>query len=1137
MNKPLLALLIFSSIFSAYAGNLLDNSSFELQEKIPGLTGETISFYGWEGYGWQGTGKQQNGGANGRKSLQTKKTRSYAKWLTPGTYTLSAYLKSDEKAQVDLSLQTNNRPSHTIASKKFLLDNQWKRYHVQVKVTVAGRYYLLLQTLDNKIFDLDAVQLESGALSEYQPKNNIEGTVRIPGNFNRIYHSGQTLPFSVTLFNMSEKTVKTKYKIIIQDVFFNNVDVKNFEAELMPNEIKTFKNDYSIKENGVFRILLNIDNNQYISGATYAVVPKPRNPDSFDQGMPYFGFDGTICDENIQMAKILGAKWWRSCGMNDNTDISAWGRVEPQKNKFVWRDDLIQKLIDNKFNILSTFLFTPIWAAQAPASANDTEKWRFRPKDFNDWANFVENYTTHNKNKIACYEIWNEASGSFFNGGTPEEFVKFHKIAEGIIRKNDPNAKIMGGANSLSAGSKSWFDAFVNGGGLENIDYYDKHYAVNNEEKNIIEKAGVKIWQSEYNPSSVSIHPASEFGPHEKDKAILRMNLAAIRVIDELGQGRIGVSYYYLSNNYVMGMSRQDFDDIPIRDFDGGPTAFVAPLAVIANKLYHTDTSGLIKTPPGITGYLFTNRDNQDCIVALYAPYNERDIKLAFKEKLPAAANVTNLSGNAATHQENTYSLNIPLFISFPAGEKDKVISAIAASKSIGVMPVTFRKKFTAMNRTIPEYLRNVPLYACSMIYSEMPYFIFEKGDTAYAIIWNEKPTESLKITLPESVSDKVAIADIYGENYSRKDLNFKLPIPHIIKFTGQAQQLKKALDDARIEGLHSVSIGNPRFSRGHLSVEIKNNTLKNISGVLKINPLTNNIKFKQETVAFEDIEPKQILFQEVTGGTSTYDEVIDAGGTKIINIPVEEFTGGNVQLNIEALTSDKKTSVRQTTIKVWSATKSQKEKRIDGDLSDWSLIDGIDIDKPYLGKWEGKEDVHGKAYAAWDQQNLYIAIIVKDNLVGRNYSAAAMWNGDCVELFFNPCPELPYPLSPEITDRFFQVLLGPATNNGISKPETFVLRTGQFFKANTLTMASSLQKDGYIIELKIPFSSFQFMGGVIKPFDALGCDVVINDNDLDRSSLGNVRVKGGRKSIVGWCGGADNYKNVSKYGSLVLIK
>lgn len=78
----------------------------------------------------------------------------------------------------------------------------------------------------------------------------------------------------------------------------------------------------------------------------------------------------------------------------------------------------------------------------------------------------------------------------------------------------------------------------------------------------------------------------------------------------------------------------------------------------------------------------------------------------------------------------------------------------------------------------------------------------------------------------------------------------------------------------------------------------------------------------------------------------------------------------------------------------------------IDGDLSDWNLaamtpavLDSAD--QIYTGTWGGPQDCSGKFYVLWDDTNVYIAAIIKDDLLSMDKTGGDIWNADCVEVFF----------------------------------------------------------------------------------------------------------------------------------------
>ena len=50
---------------------------------------------------------------------------------------------------------------------------------------------------------------------------------------------------------------------------------------------------------------------------------------------------------------------------------------------------------------------------------------------------------------------------------------------------------------------------------------------------------------------------------------------------------------------------------------------------------------------------------------------------------------------------------------------------------------------------------------------------------------------------------------------------------------------------------------------------------------------------------------------------------------------------------------------------------------------------------------WDGPEDLSGIFYMLWDDENLYMAVIVKDDTLSQNKTGGDIWNADAVEVFF----------------------------------------------------------------------------------------------------------------------------------------
>jgi hypothetical protein len=84
----------------------------------------------------------------------------------------------------------------------------------------------------------------------------------------------------------------------------------------------------------------------------------------------------------------------------------------------------------------------------------------------------------------------------------------------------------------------------------------------------------------------------------------------------------------------------------------------------------------------------------------------------------------------------------------------------------------------------------------------------------------------------------------------------------------------------------------------------------------------------------------------------------------------------------------------------------------IDGDLSDWKLgamtpavldaAEQLSSDSADMAAWAGPEDSSGKFYLLWDDEKIYIAVVMIDDKLSQNKTDGSIWNADAVEVFFS---------------------------------------------------------------------------------------------------------------------------------------
>ena len=163
----------------------------------------------------------------------------------------------------------------------------------------------------------------------------------------------------------------------------------------------------------------------------------------------------------------------------------------------------------------------------------------------------------------------------------------------------------------------------------------------------------------------------------------------------------------------------------------------------------------------------------------------------------------------------------------------------------------------------------------------------------------------------------------------------------------------------------------------------------------------------------------------------------------------------------------------------------------IDGNLSDWNL-DALtpavlDVEEQLnsgQASWDGPDDLSGEFYMLWDDENIYMAVIVKDDKLSQNKTGGDIWNADAIEIFF-------------------------ATTNAVGGHEEhyqygfdFTNQTWNWCNMDGagqsaidyLQVASSITADGYICEAAIEYGqmlSFDFSAG-----NNIGFHPVLDDTD-----------------------------------------
>jgi hypothetical protein len=253
-------------------------------------------------------------------------------------------------------------------------------------------------------------------------------------------------------------------------------------------------------------------------------------------------------------------------------------------------------------------------------------------------------------------------------------------------------------------------------------------------------------------------------------------------------------------------------------------------------------------------------------------------------------------------------------------------------------------------------------------------------------------------------------------------------------------------------------------------------------------------------------------------------------------------------------------------------AVKRKHPVKIDGDLSDWTAVQGFTMAQEkffFVGqgmssaKWQGPQDLSATFRVQWDEQYLYVAVEVTDDKVTEPHGSLVQgtdtgpWDDDGVELMLDNdgCGASRYYIGdpahhefhfvysasrPFVFDNFWKPLPG-AKRPMFRLPdgtEEALAFPGEVMAKNDITavfarppyngaFAFKRTEKGYNLELRLSLPDAK-MAAINAGGHPIGFDVAINDNDTGSGPL---------KQQLHWSGMHDMFwRNSQFFGTLILL-
>lgn len=166
-----------------------------------------------------------------------------------------------------------------------------------------------------------------------------------------------------------------------------------------------------------------------------------------------------------------------------------WFDVQPSPD--VWRFELADAAVDQAqahgAEVVYTLGPTPRWASARP---DEPSPYGFgtsaEPADLESWKQYVSKLVKRYRGRVKYYELWNEP---YFDGpgkkayytGSVETMVEMARLAQAILRENDPGAKLV--SPGFTHEPKLYLEKFLRAGGGAFCDVIAFHFYSSTPEK------------------------------------------------------------------------------------------------------------------------------------------------------------------------------------------------------------------------------------------------------------------------------------------------------------------------------------------------------------------------------------------------------------------------------------------------------------------------------------------------------------------------------------------------------------------------------------------------------------------------------------------------------------------------------
>lgn len=964
-----------------------------------------------------------------------------------------------------------------------------------------GKYdfYLSIKERSTKISISDeSIGIRRVRVTRRPNVNKVYVSARVdePGNTFKWFSENKTIHTTLNNLSGADANVQVTYRAITDSNF-----VKCEKTESV-----------SIAKDGTTDIDVDFGEIDYCDIYRLEAEVKMSSGESFTQTPTKFAVIKTDPD-GIRNEDVLFASHpdWR-----DNAVIPEGIEVMALSNVYGMRETISDKLVDvvapilleNNLKLLPIYMGIPYNAKIDPTASNSWAEMPYTEKGFDGWRANVASWTTKLKDVVDRYEIWNEPNITSFNKYLAkcqgDVYTEVCRIAKEEIDKIDPGS-ILGGPSitgiqttaTWNQAGKPYFDDCMKNGMWKYVDAVVLHPYTNisAEEAGMIEhmkyyqnefakvgKPDAEVWNTETGYTTVDSKIGDEY-----TKGIYNCRAALLYKINRVSNMTV---FYNFEKKGTIQIDREDqFGHVspPFEDCKEWGTMYFPreSYLMVAGMNYimaQSEADEKIDCGENINVFTYDSQKFGEKIVAMYCGDDkERTVSLKLgtdKIKLyDSKGNITELHG-----ENGSYTFNL-------GGEPIYAVGDI--------------------NSVTPEESK--------MIESSERTTSAVRGDTV-TINLKKNTDKPLRVEVETPLSAELLDSGEFKDNSAQ------------VKFinngeTGETYTMNlKIYDGENAVYTSTYRVTSHQPTTMSISVRMNGDDSDSWNAVAKITNISTNKALKGH-IEFKSFDGSKKLNNMDIG-------IIPPQQTGEIEFGLGKlYRKGQYSVEYDIVTESGERYPGVSRFDISIAKYAENKPKIDGviEKGEWDFNSAMYADKKdqvrQIMDWSGKNDISGKCIVMWDEDNMYVAADVTDNVFNPAAVGANQWQGDDIQLgvYYGSAGflaigqasttyhEIGLALTPE----------GPQAWRWLSQDDAIPLG-----EVSDLELAVVNDGTKTYYEAAIPWKTLLKPGQQPKEGHEIAFSFLFNDNDGS-----------GRRGWIEYTSGIGEIKNTELFSRLKLIK